>query len=52
MINPDGITGLIGVRDLVVVYSDGALLVCPRERSQDVKTLVEALGKANEEEFL
>ncbi len=40
----------IGVRDLVVVETDDALLICARERSQDVKVAVERLrasGKLN-----
>lgn len=52
VVNPGGITGLIGIQDLCVVYAEGALLVCTRDRSQEVKTLVEALEKAKEEEFL
>ncbi|RYZ88873.1 MAG: mannose-1-phosphate guanylyltransferase/mannose-6-phosphate isomerase, partial [Proteobacteria bacterium] len=35
----------IGVKDLVVVCSEGAVLVCPRERAQDVKYIVEQLKK-------
>ncbi|WP_189171669.1 mannose-1-phosphate guanylyltransferase [Pilimelia anulata] len=33
----------VGVRDLVVVDTPDALLVCPRDRAQDVKRLVDAL---------
>ena len=29
--------------DLVIVVSDGAVLVCPKTRAQDVKNVVEAL---------
>jgi mannose-1-phosphate guanylyltransferase len=32
-----------GVRDLIIVDTPDVLLVCPRERAQDVKKLVEAL---------
>ncbi len=39
----DHLTALIGVRDLVVVQSDGVTLICPRDRAQDVKKLVEKL---------
>ncbi len=34
---------LLGVRDLVVVQAGGATLVCPRDRAQEVKKLVDAL---------
>ncbi len=37
------LVGLIGVSDLVVVATDDAVLVCPRDRAQDVKKLVEKL---------
>jgi len=35
--------GMIGVSDLVVVATGDAVLVCPRDRAQDVKKLVERL---------
>lgn len=35
----------IGIRDLVVVETDDALLVCRKDRSQDVKKLVDMLKK-------
>lgn len=41
---------LVGVSDLVVVETDDALLVIPRERAQDVRAVVDALkaaGKTN-----
>ncbi len=37
------VIGLVGVHDLVVVETDDALLVVPRDRSQDVKEIVAAL---------
>ncbi|WP_033339641.1 mannose-1-phosphate guanylyltransferase [Catenuloplanes japonicus] len=33
----------LGVRDLIVVDTDDAVLVCPRDRAQDVKQLVDEL---------
>ncbi|MAE68896.1 MAG: mannose-1-phosphate guanyltransferase [Gemmatimonadetes bacterium] len=44
----DGVVGLIGVSGLVVVRTGDAVLVCARERAQDVKELVQAL-KARED---
>jgi len=35
----------IGIKDIVVVETDDALLVCRKDRSQDVKKLVEILKK-------
>ena len=34
------LTALIGVRDLVVVQAEGATLICPKDRAQDVKQMV------------
>jgi mannose-1-phosphate guanylyltransferase len=39
---------LVGVSDLVVVETDDAVLVIPRERAQDVRLVVEALNKRGE----
>jgi len=36
----------VGVKDLVIVETDDALLICPRDRSQDVGKAVQALDKA------
>src|SRR5204862_6512634 len=40
----DEVIALVGVRDLVVVRAGNATLVCPRERAQDVKRIVERLA--------
>lgn len=39
------VLALIGVENLVVVQAGNATLVCPRERAQDVKLIVERLKK-------
>lgn len=39
---------LVGVNDLVIVETDDAVLVIPRERAQDVRAVVEALQKRGE----
>ncbi|MCL2778151.1 MAG: sugar phosphate nucleotidyltransferase [Polyangiaceae bacterium] len=44
------VVALVGVRDLVVVDTDDAILVIPRDRAQDVRMVVDALkarGKTN-----
>jgi hypothetical protein len=48
---PTKTIALVGVRDLVVVETDDALLVVPRERCQDVRAVVESL-KAKRPEHL
>ena len=42
----------VGVQDLVIVESDDALLVCARDRSQDVGKAVQAMEKAGRRELL
>ena len=39
---------LVGVSDLVVVETDDAVLIVPRERAQDVRAVVDALAKRGE----
>jgi mannose-1-phosphate guanylyltransferase len=43
---------LVGVNDLVVVETEDAVLVMPRERAQDVRAVVEALAARGETERL
>ena len=38
-------TALIGVKDLIVVHTEDATLVCPKDRAQDIKKLVRRLGE-------
>lgn len=42
----------IGLRDMIIVDTDDVLLVCPKERAQDVKALVEMLRKENKRQYL
>jgi mannose-1-phosphate guanylyltransferase len=42
---PKKLVAAIGVRDLVVVETNDALLVCPRERAQDVGRIVKELER-------
>ena len=41
--NEDGTVGVLGVSGLAVVVSEGRVLVCPLERAQEVRRLVESL---------
>ena len=43
---------LVGVEGLVVVQTEDAVLVCPRERAQDVRAVVDLLKTRGEEELL
>jgi mannose-1-phosphate guanylyltransferase len=43
---------LVGVSDLVVVETEDAVFVCPRERSQDVKLIVQRLQAEKRSELL
>ncbi len=43
-IESDGpLIAALGVKDLVIVHADGAILVCPKNRAQDVKLIVDRL---------
>ena len=44
----DEVIALVGVKDLVVVRAGNATLVCPRERAQEVKRIVERLADDGE----
>ncbi len=46
------LVALVGVKDLVVVDTDDALLVIPRDRAQDVRLVVDALKAAGKKESL
>jgi len=45
------LVAVLGVNDLVVVDSPDAVLVCPRDRAQDVRRIVDALGTARLRRF-
>lgn len=47
-----GLVATVGVHDLVVVSSGDALLVCPKERAQDVRMVVEALKEQGLDRYL
>ncbi|TSA46488.1 MAG: mannose-1-phosphate guanylyltransferase [Deltaproteobacteria bacterium] len=50
--SPGKLVALVGVRDLLVVETDDALLICRRGRSQDVRKVVEILEKKGLREYL
>lgn len=50
--NPQKLTALIGVKDLVVVDTEDALLICHKDSDQKVKDIVETLKKKHKKEYL
>jgi mannose-1-phosphate guanylyltransferase len=50
--SPGKFVAAIGVRDLVVVDTPDALLICPRERAQDVGKIVKALEDRKHKKLL
>jgi mannose-1-phosphate guanylyltransferase len=41
--SPDNFTALIGVDNIIVINTEGAVLICKREKSQDVKNVIDYL---------
>lgn len=53
LIHADGrLIALVGIDDMIVVDTEEILMICPKDRSQDVKKLVERLKEENKKEYL
>lgn len=50
--SPSHLVATIGVEDLVVVVTDDAVLICPKDRDQDVRRLVDELQARGLEDYL
>jgi mannose-1-phosphate guanylyltransferase len=50
--SPHRLVTLVGVEDLVVVDTPDAILICRRERDQDVKKAVDALKAKGRDDLL
>ena len=50
--SPDKLIAIVGLKDIVVVETDDALLVVPRDRAQDVRRIVEELELQGRKELL
>jgi mannose-1-phosphate guanylyltransferase len=50
--SPKKLVAAVGIRDLVVVETDDALLLCPRERAQDVGKIVNQLEAEKDSRLL
>jgi mannose-1-phosphate guanylyltransferase len=48
----DKLTALIGVKDLIVVDTPDALLICHKDQDQKVKDIVGLLKKSNKDKYL
>ncbi len=49
----DGLlTAVIGLNDIVVIATDDSILIADRNRTEDVKTLVESMASSNRQEHL
>ncbi|HEX6510288.1 MAG TPA: sugar phosphate nucleotidyltransferase [Chloroflexota bacterium] len=49
---PNKLIATIGLRDLVVVDTDDVILIMPRSRSQEVKTLLERIEETGQDSYL
>lgn len=46
------LVAMVGIDDMIVVDTDEILMICPKNRSQDVKKLVERLKEEDKKEYL
>jgi mannose-1-phosphate guanylyltransferase len=49
---PNKLVATIGVTDLVVIETDDVVLICPKDRDQDVRKLVELLEREGRQDLL
>ena len=52
IVSRDRLTGVVGLKDVIVVQAEGVTLVCPKDRAQDIKKLVEQLKADNQHQHL
>jgi mannose-1-phosphate guanylyltransferase len=52
IVSPDRLVGLVGVDDVIVVSAGDALLVCRRDRAQDVKRVVAELKRRGRDDIV
>lgn len=52
LVADEGVVAVLGIKDLVVVKTGDAVLVVPRERSQEVRRIVSELAARNRQEIL
>lgn len=53
LIHTDGrLVAISGIEDMIIVDTNEILMICPKDKSQDVKKLVERLKEENKKEYL
>ncbi len=52
LFSPDKMTAVIGLDNILVVNTEDATLICPLDRAQDVKLIVEKLKKEGRKDYL
>src|SRR5207248_9597502 len=50
--SPEKVVAAIGVEDLVIIETEDALLVCKKDRAEEVKAIVERLQRAGRTDLL
>ncbi len=50
--SPHRLTATIGLENMIVVDTGDVLLICPKDRAQEVKRIVEELQKQNKDKYL
>ena len=48
----DKMIALVGIDDLIIVNSDDVIMICPKDKAQDVKKIVTELKSKNKNEYL
>jgi mannose-1-phosphate guanylyltransferase len=50
--SPDKLVATIGLQDLIIVQTEDALLICPKDRDQDVREMVSLLQQHQQTNYL
>lgn len=50
--SPNRLIATVGLKDMIVVDTGDAILVCPKDRAQEVRHIVEALKQNNKHKYL
>jgi mannose-1-phosphate guanylyltransferase len=51
-VSSEKLVAVMGIEDLIVVDTDDVILICHRDRAEEVRSLVQALSKMRKDEFL
>ncbi|MFO7891001.1 MAG: mannose-1-phosphate guanylyltransferase [bacterium] len=51
-ISTDNMLAVVGLKNVVIVQNDGATIVCRKDKSEDIKNIVEQLKKKNLKKYL